>query len=94
MISQQPMERSYHIFYQIMSDALPGLKGSYFRSCHHLKERFGRSNQKRSIHSRFNQNMIKEACLEELDIDIGKMVVNPSTELSLSTKVHIEIPSE
>lgn len=29
VISQQPLERSYHIFYQIMSEAIPGLRGKY-----------------------------------------------------------------
>lgn len=27
VISQQTLERSYHIFYQIMSGAVPGMKG-------------------------------------------------------------------
>lgn len=27
VISQQPLERSYHIFYQMMSDKVPTLKG-------------------------------------------------------------------
>ncbi len=27
VISQQPLERSYHIFYQMMSGSVPGLKG-------------------------------------------------------------------
>lgn len=30
VISQQSLERSYHIFYQIMSGAIPGLKGIHF----------------------------------------------------------------
>ena len=29
VISQQTLERSYHIFYQIMSGAVPGLKGNF-----------------------------------------------------------------
>jgi len=29
VISQQPLERSYHIFYQIMSGSVKGLKGEY-----------------------------------------------------------------
>jgi myosin heavy subunit len=29
VISQQALERSYHIFYQIMSGKLPTLKGQY-----------------------------------------------------------------
>jgi myosin heavy subunit len=29
VISQQPLERSYHIFYQIMSGSVPGVKGTY-----------------------------------------------------------------
>lgn len=29
VISQQPLERSYHIFYQVMSNAIPGLRGKY-----------------------------------------------------------------
>lgn len=27
VISQQSLERSYHIFYQVMSGAVPGIKG-------------------------------------------------------------------
>ena len=29
VISQQPLERSYHIFYQLMSEGVPGLKGMF-----------------------------------------------------------------
>lgn len=29
VISQQALERSYHIFYQMMSGSVPGLKGAY-----------------------------------------------------------------
>lgn len=29
VISQQTLERSYHIFYQMMSGSVPGLKGAY-----------------------------------------------------------------
>ena len=29
VISQQALERSYHIFYQIMSGRVEGLKGAY-----------------------------------------------------------------
>jgi myosin heavy subunit len=29
VISQQSLERSYHIFYQIMSGSVPGLKGNF-----------------------------------------------------------------
>lgn len=32
VISQQTLERSYHIFYQIMSGAVPGLKGIQSRA--------------------------------------------------------------
>lgn len=31
VISQQTLERSYHIFYQMMSGAVPGLKGKQSR---------------------------------------------------------------
>lgn len=29
VISQQTLERSYHIFYQIMSGSVPGVKGKF-----------------------------------------------------------------
>lgn len=29
VISQQTLERSYHIFYQIMSGSVPGVKGEF-----------------------------------------------------------------
>lgn len=31
VISQQPLERSYHIFYQIMSNAVPTLKCEFLK---------------------------------------------------------------